>query len=534
MREGDKATRQQGNKATRQLVNRDRPVIAGTCGATANAARRTFAVLLLAGIATLWPTGGMAAALGGHVFGNSTAPASAGEIGGPAAGGTDEERFVVIKAHKIITITGKEIEDGVIVLVNGKVRSVGRGLEYPLNAKIIDAHDRVVMPGLINPDTRFGLPAYTRTEVHGDLSVADEYFPSPDEYDDLLDAGYTTLGLAPAGTGIPGRAIVVRTGGPREQRVLQSPAYLRVTADKKTFREALERAQQEIDKVAKARQEFDKKQEEQQKAAAAKPPPATQTAPATQPTTQPATQPAFEPPPIAPPLQALVDLIQKKPGLFALIEVNSAGEYVLMSDVLKKYDIAHRFVARNGSQSDLAYVAPKMGEKKTEVVMLPIISRVPASAERIHLVRMFSEAGCKVSLMPINDSVREHRRMLSRVAELVREGWSRDEALKAVTLRPAELLGLADKLGSIEKGKEADLIFLDADPLDPTAQVREVMIAGEIVHRVDGGDDKGTQAGTKARRHEGTEGMPNDGADELGEKGTEGGASPLRVGEGSN
>jgi len=75
--------------------------------------------------------------------------------------------------------------------------------------------------------------------------------------------------------------------------------------------------------------------------------------------------------------------------------------------------------------------------------------------------------------------------MLGRIALLVREGWTRAEALKAVTLHPARLLGLDSRLGSIEKDKDADLIFLDADPLDPLARVREVMIAGEIVRRVE-------------------------------------------------
>ena len=73
--------------------------------------------------------------------------------------------------------------------------------------------------------------------------------------------------------------------------------------------------------------------------------------------------------------------------------------------------------------------------------------------------------------------------MLGRIAGLVREGWPRDEALKATSLFPARLLGLDARLGSVEKGKEADLIFLDADPLDPRARVREVMIGGEIVRR---------------------------------------------------
>jgi hypothetical protein len=382
-----------------------------------------------------------------------------------------DERFTVIQAGRIITNVGQEIRDGVIVLAGGTIRNVGTGIEYPVNAKVIDARDRTVMPGLIDPNTRYGLPAYQRTEVHGDWSAASEYFPAPDEYDDVLDAGYTALALVPAGKGIPGRAIVVRTAGPADKRVLLSPAYLRVTPDKRVFRAALERAQKEIEKVDKAREEFEKKQQEQK-------PPA-------QPVSQPGTQPAFRPPPIDAPHQVLVDLIQKKADVFALLELNNASDYVQMRDVLQKFDIAHHFLARNGRESDLGYVVAKLGEEKAKIILQPVISRVPASAERIHLVRMFAQAGCEVSLTPVNDSPREFKEMLGRVANLVREGWSREEALKAVTLNPARLLGLDQRFGTIEQGKEADLIFLDGDALDPRARVREVMIGGEIVHRAE-------------------------------------------------
>ena len=403
----------------------------------------------------------------------------------------DEGRFVVIRARKIITNTGKEIRNGLIVLSGGKIRSVGRGLEYPLSARIIDAPDRVVMPGLIDPHSRYGLNRYARTGVHGNLTVADEYYLLPDIYEDLLDAGYTVIALVPDGGGIPGRALVVHTGGAEEQATLLSPAYLRVTADKRTFRGGLEKAQKEIEKVEKARKEFEKKQKEQQQKEqkqkkekpAEKKPPVTQ--PATQPATQPTTQPAFKPPPIDPAHQALVDLIEKKPDIFALIELRNASDFVHMSEVLEEFEIAHHFLASNSSQSDLEYVVGKLGEQEEQLILMPRIGRVPYSVERIHLVRMFSEAGCEVSLTPMNDSATEYQRTLGRVAELVREGWSREEALKALTLHPARLLGLDARLGSIEKGKDADLIFLDADPFDPTARVREVMIAGEIIHRVE-------------------------------------------------
>jgi hypothetical protein len=401
-----------------------------------------------------------------------------------------DERFVVIKARKIITITGKEIEDGVLILSGGKVRSVGRGIEYPGNSKIIDASDRVVMPGLINVHTRFGLPSYRRSGVRGHLTVEKEFFPREGRFDELLDAGYTAVALVPAGSGIPGRAMVVRTAGDPEQRKLAAVSYLKVSADKRTFRGALERAKKEIEKVEKARKAFEEKQKKEaqkkaaQKKAPKKKPPATK--PTTKPTTAPATQPAFKPPKIDPAHQVLVDLIQKKEGVFALIEVRRASDYLHMADVLKQYDVAHRFYGRIAQQSDLYRVAEQLGDKKTPIALPARLNRIPVSAERLHVVRELAAAGCEISLVPVSDSAREHRNVLVRLAELVREGWEREAALKSVTLHPARMLDLEKRFGSIEKGKEADLIFLDGDPLDPTTRVREVMIAGEIVHRVEG------------------------------------------------
>jgi adenine deaminase len=69
----------------------------------------------------------------------------------------------------------------------------------------------------------------------------------------------------------------------------------------------------------------------------------------------------------------------------------------------------------------------------------------------------------------------------TRLAELVRAGLPRDAALKAVTLNAAKLLGIQDRLGTVEKGKDADLIFLDGDPLGPETRVTRVMIGGDIV-----------------------------------------------------
>lgn len=409
--------------------------------------------------------------------------ATAADAPNDQAEDTGEERFVVVKAKRVITNTGKPIPNGVIVIVNGKIRNVGAGLEYPGNARVIDARDRVVMPGLICPQTRFGLPAYSRNGVHGNWTVADEYFPRENTFEALLDAGYTAVALIPDGFGIPGRALVVRTGGPLDQRMLKSPAFVAVTGDKKTLREGLERAEKEIEKVTKAREKFD---EEQKKAQAAPQPPASQP-PTTQPATAasaPASAPVFKPPPIDPAHEVLVDLIQKKEGLEAQISLRRASDWVHVADLLKRFEIAHHFVISNSWNSDVYRVAREMGEKKARVALWPLVNRIPFSNERVNTARELSEAGCEVSLMPPGDSPAEFSLMRQRTSQLVAAGWKRAEALKALTLNPAKLLGLGERLGTIEKGRDADLIFLTGDPLAPESRIREVMIGGEIVHRV--------------------------------------------------
>lgn len=64
----------------------------------------------------------------------------------------------------------------------------------------------------------------------------------------------------------------------------------------------------------------------------------------------------------------------------------------------------------------------------------------------------------------------------------VREGMDEEEALKAITINPAEILGIADRVGSLEKGKDADIIVLSGHPFDWRTKVELVLINGKIVY----------------------------------------------------
>jgi len=65
----------------------------------------------------------------------------------------------------------------------------------------------------------------------------------------------------------------------------------------------------------------------------------------------------------------------------------------------------------------------------------------------------------------------------------VKHGLPYEEALRAITIVPAEILGVSDRVGSIEKGKDADLRILDGDPLELQTRVEMVLIDGEIAYK---------------------------------------------------
>jgi hypothetical protein len=440
------------------------------------------------------------------------APATAGDGGEP--------EYVVIRAERVITVDGATHAPGMVVIEDGKVRAVGRGLEYPKSAKVIDASRETVMPGLILARSRHGLSRYSRSGLRGAQTAAGEVGLAEVDFEDFLEAGYTTVGFVPDGSGIPGSASVYRTGGEEGSRLLRQRAYLRVTmsspaSHKAQLRQALEKARKEIEKVKKARQEWEKKQKEAREKAAKgkqtekKPPektPPEKRAPAPGPGKGPpaaekkasSAPEQFKPPPIDPNVKPLVDLIEKKGGAAVVFELARASDLHHLDSVLEdfpevkarsRYYLAlrgggssYRMRYRGSSSSgDYFHVADELGEREALVMLEPLISRIPYTVNRISLPADLARAGCDLVFLPRSDVAREYLYVRTRVAMLVRAGLTRETALAALTLNPARLLGLDDRLGSLTKGKDADIIFLTGDPFETESRVTRVLIGGKVV-----------------------------------------------------
>ena len=421
------------------------------------------------------------------------------------AQGVPDDLFV-IKASRVITVSGEEFAPGSIVVEDGKITGVGSGIEYPPSAQVIDARGETVMPGLIHPRSRHGLVPYRRTGVHGDWNASSEVYLSQMRFDDLLEAGYTGVFFVPDGADIPGMAAVFRTGGADEHRKLLEHAYLRANPDwdekgKENLRDAFKKAEDEIEKVKKAREEWEKKQKEKaeksksdsQKPEEKKEGDSDDASSLIDTAKLPPEQAAalesaegeekFEPPKIDPKYQPLVDLIQKKDGARLMVELFKASDLHHLDDVLKKYDgIDHVYYLGTSRQTDYHHIVDELGERHAEVVLYPWVHFLPDTWFRYNLMKELAAAGCGVSVAPAWAADRdEYLGIRERLADLVRAGLPRADALKALTQHPAKTLGLDKRLGSIEKDKDADLVFFGGDPLDPHAKVTRVMILGDIV-----------------------------------------------------
>lgn len=422
--------------------------------------------------------------------------------------------LLVIKAGRVITVSGEEFAPGLIVVEDGKITGVGSGIEYPRSARVIDARQETVMPGFVHPRSRHGLAPYRRTGVNGHWTASAEVYLSQMRFDDLVEAGFTSVCLVPDGTDIPGFASAYRTAGPEDQQMLLKTAYLRINPEwaddgKESLRQAFKKASDEIEKVKKAREEWEKKQKEKAEKAKADAPKqegkegeekkepqksdgaATGDVSALPPPEQiPAAsekEDKFEPPAIDPKVQPLVDLIEKKEGVKLLVELFKASDLHHLDDVLNRYDgIVPVLYLGTSRSTDYNNIVDALGKRKATVVLFPWIHYLAETTFRYNLMKELSTAGCSVAVSPAWAADRdEYLRIRSRLADLVRAGLPREAAIRSLTLNPATAIGLGSRLGSIQKDKDADLVFLNGDPLDPHARVTRVMILGEFVWKCD-------------------------------------------------
>jgi hypothetical protein len=356
-----------------------------------------------------------------------------------AAGPAPEEDGVAITGVRILTVSHGEIESGTILLHGDKIAAVGEDVKTPPRARVIERKGWTAFPGIVNPLSRLGMGDAPSAGGGAHHLALDEFNPVSDAIAAAARSGVTIFALQPSGTGIAGRGAFVKPAGwSRSQQVLDKKSFLRIvlqpgTAPKEALRQALEAAKKAMDS--------DKGKTEEK------------TAP-------------------------LVQFL--KGDLVGLVEVGSPAELLHFWQVLDSIpDCTPRIVL---SVTPDAYKAVSvLGARKARVLLRPVLAFAPFTRERINTAAELEKAGVQVGFAPGGDSPELLDGVFFRVAELVKYGLPREAGLRGLTLGPAEMLGIDDHCGSLDPGKDADLILLSADPLSPQAQVKEVYVNGRPV-----------------------------------------------------
>jgi len=160
--------------------------------------------------------------------------------------------------------------------------------------------------------------------------------------------------------------------------------------------------------------------------------------------------------------------------------VNRASDISVLIELVDEYELSAIIVG--GSEAWM--VADEIAAAGIPVVLAPQ-DILPGNFDRINARResaaMLAEAGVTIAFADGQSQTHNARNITQSAGNAVAYGLSRDDALRAITLSPAEIFGVADRVGSIEAGKEADVVIWPADPLELTSYPEQVFIKGNAV-----------------------------------------------------
>lgn len=362
-----------------------------------------------------------------------------------AAMTAQEEDTVALTNLRILTVTKGDLASGTIVFKGGKIAAIGADVKPPAGARVVDGKGLVAFPGLVHPYSRLGLadgPTGAVGVSPQNLAV-DELNPSLDAYSLAARTGVTTFVLQPQGSGVAGQAAAIKPGAStREDLVIEKSALLRIvlppgTAGKEALKQALDGARKAIDAEKKT--------------------------------------PAAKPDERAAILAKFL-----KGDLPAIVEVYGPADLLHFWQVMEPYaEFKPRIVF--AGPPDLHKAASELGSRKARVILRPMLALAPFTRERINAAAELTRAGAQVALTPPSDAPEGLHATLFKVAELVKYGMPRDAALRAVTIVPAEIAGLDKRVGSLEAGKDADVLLFTGDPLSPESRLQEIYINGKPV-----------------------------------------------------
>lgn len=372
----------------------------------------------------------------------------------------------VLKARRVEIGDGEVMEHAVMLIEDGKILVMGQDLPVERGLPVVElGDDQVVMPGIVNPYSRFGMSGGGFNDSRPNVMASEELYPTP-RYDAFLETGITTVAQYPAGIGIPGQAVALSTfAGTKENMLLEDGVYLKVVMrnsarNKRNLTEGFEKADEYLEEVEEKRKEFEEKKEKEEDKKKQK-------------------EMKFEEPPVDPRVQPFFDL--REGELRALVSIDSAAAYDHLIDAIGDEEFEWHLRIPLSRDIDVFHVKDKIGEKGVYCLMEPLITLMPGTMRQRNLPAEFDRAGAELVLVPRTDNRSGFDSFRGDVGVLISAGLDRTSAIRAMSKNAADFLGLGDRLGTLEEGKQANLVVYSGDPFEPGTKIDAVMLDGTFV-----------------------------------------------------
>ncbi len=394
----------------------------------------------------------------------------------------DVMNVLAIKGGEIWTVTKERIRRGTILINGKKIANLGPEIRIPKEAHVIDAEGCIITPGLIDAHTHLGIlpleeggrtadAVETTDPLTPQLRAIDGVNPLDPGFREAVEGGITTVLIEPGSemgfaTGevanvIAGQGFAVKTGGANfEDRILRNPAGIKMAlgehpkrtwAEKKKMPATRMGIASMIREIFYRTKTYIKKKER-------------------------ASDFDFE---VDLKLEAMAMVLRKE--IPARVHANRAEDIKTAIRLAEEFDFdlvlehafeGHMITSEIASEGIPVVVGPILFSRRG-VELKNLSPKTPA---------LLSEAGVKVCLTTDHPTLPIQRlRILAGLA--IREGMKEEDAIKSITINPAEVIGISDRVGSIEVGKDADLVIFEGDPFEPTTKVNSVFIDGKVLYQ---------------------------------------------------
>jgi imidazolonepropionase-like amidohydrolase len=387
---------------------------------------------------------------------------------------------VAIRNATIHPVTSAPIQNGTIVFANGVITAVGANVSIPAGATVIDGTGLSVYPGMIDSGTNVGLTEIDSVAGTVDTTEIGDYNPNAmaavaiNPHTEVIPVtrvnGITNVVVVPEGGVISGQSALVQLAGwtPPEMVIkaplamhirfprLRSAPLVDVPQDEEAEKELRKSYTKELDQLRDVLRDA----QAYAKAASAR--------------ASDRNVKRFDRDLV---LEALVPVVEGRvPVVMHAHQARDITAALKFGDEFKL-----KMILAGGN--DVARVVDDLKKRNVPVILGPILSLPQREDDPYDVLftnaKTLHDNGIRFAIQ--TQDAHNSRNLPYNAGSAAAFGLPKDEALKAITIYPAEIFGVADRLGSLDVGKVANVIVTDGDPLEMRTNVRRVFINGEDI-----------------------------------------------------